>query len=86
MRNPDLSKQYVVALLETPSAELNVSRKEHADVLCAAATSAKLIEDSRRMGRDFWAGGGEGNPPFEQYVQMWNLSLEKWQDEQRVAY
>ena len=81
MRNPELSTRYVVALLETPSEELNLSRKEHAEVLRAAATNSDLIWGSRRTGRKSWVGGGEGNPPFKEYGEMWRLCLEKWIDE-----
>jgi hypothetical protein len=35
MRNPVLPMRYMVALLETPSEELNMTRKEHAEILCA---------------------------------------------------
>jgi hypothetical protein len=86
MRNPELSMRYVVALLETPSKELNLSRKEHAEVLSAAAVNPGLVGGSRRTGRKAWLGGGEGNSPFEEYGKMWELCLEKWLDEKIVPY
>ena len=82
MRNPELSMHYVVALLETPSAELNMNRAEHAEVLCAAAVNPKMIGRSRTTGRQGWRGfDGDGYPPFEEFGKMWKLSTEKWMDE-----
>lgn len=86
MRNPELGMQYVVALLETPSNELGIARKEHAEVLCAAAVNPNLIRDSRFCGRKGWIGGGEGNPPFKEFGTMWTLCLEKWMDEYLVPF
>lgn len=86
MRNPELSKQFVVALLETPSGELNMTRKEHAEVLCAAAVNPDLIGSSRFHGRKGWVGGGEGNSPFEEFGRMWIACLDKWTDEFGVLY
>lgn len=86
MCNPVFPMRYMVALLETPSEELNITRKEHAEILCAAAVNPSLIRDSRFTGRDGWVGGGEGNPPFKEFGQMWIACLDKWTDEYRVPY
>lgn len=86
MRNPELSMRFIVTLLDTPSEELNMTRKEHANVLCAAATNPKIVGSSRFTGRIGWVGGGEGNPPFKEYGTMWTLCLDKWTDESRVPY
>jgi hypothetical protein len=85
-RNPELSMRYVVALLDTSSAELNISRQEHADVLSAAAVNPKLIGSSRRTGRKVWAVEGDANSPFEEYGQMWKACLDKWIDQSPVPY
>ena len=87
MRNPELSKQYLVALMEAPSGELNISRIEHAEILRAAAMNPALIGSSRRFGGE--SGGslmGIPNSPFEQYGNMWELSVSKWMDQQIVPY
>jgi hypothetical protein len=63
-----------------------MTRKEHAEVLCAAAVNPKPIRDSRFTGRKDWVGGGEGNPPFKEFGQIWIACLEKWTDELRVPY
>jgi hypothetical protein len=86
MRNPDLSMHYVVALLETSSEELNLSRAEHAEILRAAAINPRLIGSSRRTGRDAWAVEHDYNPPFKEYGMMWELCLNKWMDEPLVPY
>jgi len=77
---------YVVALLDTPSHELNISRKEHGDVLTAAATNPDLVGGSRTTGRKPWSVQGDANSPFEEYGKMWELCLDKWIDEPRVPY
>jgi hypothetical protein len=81
MRNPKLSMQYVVALLEAPTEELGLTRKQHADVLRAAASNADIVWSSREHGRDYWMVEGDVNSPFEEFGQMWRLSLDKWRDE-----
>ena len=86
MRNPELEMRFILALLETPSDELTMNRKEHAQVLCAAAVNPSLIRDSRFTGRKGWIGGGEGNPPFKEFGQMWTLCLDKWTDELLVPF
>lgn len=86
MRNPKLSSRFVVALLNTPSSELDVSRKEHVEILSAAAVNPDLVWSSRTTGRKWWSGGGEGNPPFEEYGEMWRLCLEKWINDSPVPY
>jgi hypothetical protein len=87
MRNPELPKSYVVALLETPSEELGISREEHARILMTAAVNPNLIGRSRTTGREAWTGfDGDAFPPFEEYRKMWELSLERWLDDSGVAY
>ena len=87
MRNPELSDRYVVALLETPSEELNMSRAEHASVLRAAAVNPNVIGRSRAFGREAWRGvHGDVFMPFEDCGRMWKLSIEKWMDESIVPY
>ena len=75
MRNPELSMQYVVALLDTASGGLQISQQEHIAVLTAAAQNPTLIGRSRNTVRREW---GEWDPPFEEYGQMWKLALDKW--------
>ena len=86
MRNPELSKSYVVALLETASEELKISRTEHAGILLAAAVNPNLIWSSRRTGREAWRVGDHYNPPFKEYGEMWELCLEKWMDEPLIPH
>lgn len=86
MRNPELGKALVLALLESSSEELGVTRDQHREILCAAAINADLISGSRRTGRGAWVGGGEGNAPFEEYGQMWELCSEKWLGEPSVPF
>lgn len=86
MRNPRLSMKYVVALMETPSEELNISQKEHIEVLTAAGQNPRLINSSRHTGRRVWAVEGDANSPFEEYGQMWKLALDKWIDKPPVPF
>jgi hypothetical protein len=86
MRNPELSMNYVVALLETASEDLNVTREEHVAVLWAAAVNPSLVNGSRRTGRETWTGGDMANPPFKEYGRMWELCLDRWLDQQLVPY
>lgn len=86
MRNPELPLRLVVALLETPSAQINMTREQHAEVLCAAAANADLVGSSRHTGRRGWVGGGEGNSPFEGFGTMWSLCLDKWMDQPSVPF
>jgi hypothetical protein len=81
MRNPGLSKKYVVGLLETPTEDLGLTRQQHVAVLRAAASNANLIWSSRAHGRDYWMASGDVNTPFDEFGQMWNLSLNKWRDD-----
>jgi hypothetical protein len=86
MRNPKLSKYLVLALLEASTDELGISRKEHAAIVCSAALNPDLIGGSRFQGRDFWVVMGDPNSPFEEYGRMWDLCLDKWMGDSRVAY
>ena len=55
MRNPELSKQYLVALMEAPSGELNISRIEHAEILRAAAMNpCSYRQQPTVRGRKWW--------------------------------
>jgi hypothetical protein len=86
MRNPKLSMRYVIALLETPSEELNMTRKEHVDVLIAAAVNPELIGRSRRFGRKAWVVDDFPADPFKEFGKMWQLCLEKWIDDRPVWF
>jgi hypothetical protein len=86
MRNSDLSFRFILALLEEPTASLGMTRKEHADMLFAAATNIRIVWSSRHHGRDAWLSGDEGNPPFEEFGEMWKVSLDKWMDIPTVPY
>jgi len=86
MRNPELLRHYVVALLETPSEELGMTRKEHGEVLSAAAVNPHLVGGSRRYGREAYTDGEYGNPPSEEYGKMWEFCLDKWIDQPPVPY
>jgi hypothetical protein len=86
MRNPELSKHFVVAVMETPTEELNISRVEHAEVLVAAAMNPALIRSSRLSGRKWWVVDSYPNSPFEEFGKMWELSVSHWMDQHRVPY
>jgi hypothetical protein len=86
MRNPQLSMNYVVALMETPSEELKISQNEHIVVLTAAGQNPHLINNSRHTGRGMWEYRGDPNSPFEEYGQMWKLALDKWIDKPPVPF
>jgi len=85
MRNPALSYRFVVALLETPSSELEMSTGDHVDILVAAAVNPNLIGASRRTGRKNWKGF-DWDEPIEEYGIMWDLCLDRWAEEHRVPY
>jgi hypothetical protein len=78
MRNPELEMRFVVALMETPSEQLEMTESEHSTVLCAAAVNPYLVWGSRLTGRQDWLACGEGNPVFKEYGTMWTLCLDKW--------
>lgn len=78
MRNPRLSSNYVVALLQTQSGELNLTDQEHIQVLTAAGQNPAVINDSRRTGREAWAVEGDAFPPSEEYGEMWRLVVDRW--------
>jgi hypothetical protein len=80
MANGGLSMRYVLALLNTETEELGVTRQEHARCLYAACTNPRLIFSSRIHGRETWAVEGDANPPFEELVQTWEINTEKWMD------
>lgn len=80
MRNPKLSEGFVVALMKEDSTSIGITREEHAKLIYAAAHNPDLIGSSRRTGRDFWVGGGEGNPPFQEYGEMWRVAYARWLD------
>jgi hypothetical protein len=86
VRNPELSNLYVVALMETPSVDLNISRVEHSEVLVAAAMNPKLINNSRLCGRESSVLNDFPMEPFEEFGKMWELSVGKWVDQPRVPY
>lgn len=79
MRNPDISRRYVLALMGTPPEELAVSRVEHAEVLRAAAMNPTLVGESRRDGRKAQRGYTDVD---KEYGKMWELSLTKWMDDE----
>jgi len=86
MRNPELSKSFVVCLMETSSKELTMTREEHSELLRAAAINPDLIYGSRTTGRKSWVGGGEGNSVCEEYGRMWELCMELWLDQPTVPF
>jgi hypothetical protein len=86
MRNPELSLRYLIKLLETETEDLGMTRKEHADMICAGAVNQRIVWSSRHHGRDYWMVYGDVNPPFEEFGQMWQLSLDKWMDLPFVPY
>jgi len=86
MQNPDLSMKYVVALMEASSEELKITQREHIDVLAAAGQNPRLINGSRRTGRDVWVVDGDPNSPFEEYGQMWKVAIDKWLDKPPVPF
>jgi hypothetical protein len=86
MRNPHLSKHYVLALLDTSTERLGISRQEHAAIVCAGALNPDIIGESRFHGRDFWVVEGDPNPPFKEYGMMWDLCVDKWMQDRAVAY
>jgi hypothetical protein len=63
-----------------------MTRKDHAKVLFAAATNQRIVWSSRHHGRVGWISGDEGNPPFEEFGEMWKVSLDKWMDMPSVPY
>ena len=69
----------------TPTAELNITREEHANILIAAAVNQDLIGSSRWHGREAFKGF-DWSPPFEEFGQMWETCLTKWMDQPRVAF
>ena len=85
MRNPDLSKYYVLALLQTPTQELQITREEHASVAIAAAVNQDLIGSSRWHGRRNFKGF-DWSPPFEEFGQMWETCLTHWMDQPSVPF
>jgi hypothetical protein len=87
MRNPDLSFKYVVALLNADTAELGITREEHANVVRAGAFNPRIVWSSRHHGRDFWVGfDGGGEAPFREFGQMWETSINRWLDIPSVPY
>jgi hypothetical protein len=85
MRNPELSKVYVLELLKTPSDALHISREEHAQVLCEAARNPNIISGSRATGRKNWGYDDCSYGPSEEYGKMWDLCLE-WMDQSYVTH
>jgi hypothetical protein len=86
MGNSDLRPKYVVAVLSAETEELNITRKEHATCLYAAATNPRIVLNSRHTGRDYWLVEGDANPPFSEYGQMWEIVTDKWMDVSFVPY
>jgi hypothetical protein len=86
MHNPELSFRYIIKLLETETPALGMTRKEHADLICAGAVNQRVVWSSRHHGRDYWVVFGDVNTPFEEFGQMWELSLDKWMDMPFVPY
>jgi hypothetical protein len=86
MRNPELALRYLVSLLEANSEDLGITRKEHAEMIYAGAINQRLVWSSRHHGREYWMAYGDVNSPFEEFGQMWELSLDKWIDLPFVPY
>jgi hypothetical protein len=86
MRNPDLSFKYLVALIDADTTQLGITRKEHADMIYAGVINPRVLWSSRHHGRDYWVAFGDPNSPFEEFGEMWQLSLERWMDLPFVPY
>lgn len=78
MRNPDISSQFIVALMNAKLDALSIPKSEHIELLSAALLNPRPIQLSRRFGRDFYLTFGDGNPPDEVYAEMWNVAVERW--------
>jgi hypothetical protein len=63
-----------------------MTRKEHVDVLIAAAVNPELIGRSRRFGRKAWVVDDFPADPFKEFGKMWQLCLEKWIDDRPVWF
>jgi hypothetical protein len=86
MRNPELSFRYIIKLLESETEDLGMTRKDHADMIYTGAVNQRIVWSSRHHGRDYWVVFGDVNSPFEEFGQMWQLSLDKWMDLPFVPY
>jgi hypothetical protein len=81
MRNPHLPSTFVVALMKADPLSLGMTRDEQASMIVAAARNPDLIDGSRGTGRKWWGVvGGEADPPFEEYGEMWRLTCDRWLD------
>jgi hypothetical protein len=78
MRNPQLTHHFLVALMEEKSDTLNMSTQEHVALICAAAMNPRIVDGSRRTGRDSWRAFDDYNPPFKEYGKMWRLAVDRW--------
>jgi hypothetical protein len=78
MRNADLSSDFIVVMMKADTGALGMSLTEHAELLRAALQNPRPIQLSRRFGRDYYLTFGDGNPPAEEYAEMWNLAVDRW--------
>jgi hypothetical protein len=78
VRNPQLKDKFLIALMEAEPATLNMNRQEHVELICAAAVNPRIVEGSRRTGRDAWGTWGDWNTPFKEYGQMWRIAVDRW--------
>ncbi len=86
MHNTGLTCCFVVELLQAATADLGITRNEHARLLCSASQNPHIIVDSRHFGRETWAYEGDANPPLVEYSEMWEACVDRWMDQQHVVF
>lgn len=86
MRNPDLGASFVVAMMKTSPAELNIAEDDYTKMIAAAVLNSNVIERSRRQGRGWHLVFDDGNPPMEEFAEMWELAATTWLEKNPVPY
>jgi hypothetical protein len=86
VKSPDLNVDLILAIMKKSPSELNMEESEYTEIVSVAVLNPNLIERSRRQGRSWYLTCGDGNPPMEEFAEMWELAATTWLKKNPVPY
>jgi hypothetical protein len=86
MRSPDLNISFVLAMMRQIPSESGMAEEDYVETVSVALLNPNLIERSRRQGRSWYLVFGDGNPPMEEFAEIWELAATTWSSRNPVPY